>query len=133
MEISLFLAKLLGLYCVIMAVSMLVRTDFWRSMLADYLKIPALFGVSAFINIIFGLLIVLSHNIWEWSWQVVITIIGWLSLLKGLYGLFFIESIRSLVNRIKDSNWLTYLAIFSLLIGLFLIYYGFLNKFYTGQ
>lgn len=43
--------------------------------------------LAAFAAIIIGLLNILFHNIWELSWEFIITALGWFSLFIGL-GLF---------------------------------------------
>lgn len=44
---------------------------------------------SGYIALVLGLATVLLHNIWVADWRVVITVFGWLSLLKGVVRLGF--------------------------------------------
>lgn len=44
----------------------------------------ALTYLTGFIAVTFGLLIIGYHNLWVADWRVLITIIGWLALIKGL-------------------------------------------------
>lgn len=125
MEISLFLAKVLGLYCVIAGVFLFVKPDFWRSVIADFQRIPALVALSGSLSLILGLLIVVSHNFWEWSWVVVITILGWITLIRGLLALFLPEKIQAFANSIKESHTLNYFGIVSIVVGIFLLYHGY--------
>ena len=53
------------------------------------LKNTAALYLGGIMAVVAGLLIVTFHNIWEPSWIVVITVFGWLSLLKGLMLLTF--------------------------------------------
>jgi len=70
--------------------------------------------------IIVGLLNILSHNVWELSYRLVITLIGWISLLIGL-ALFIMPKLTV--------DWLEYINIklvqvfyiLLFLIGLFLL------------
>lgn len=77
-------AKVFGLYFVIMAVLMLAYPKRFEKHIsgwnpnADYV-----FGLGALVMLI-GLLVVNTHNIWVKDWRVFITLIGWLSLIKGV-------------------------------------------------
>ena len=43
------------------------------------------FGLTyGFLSLFLGLTSVLLHNVWEPNWQVLITIFGWLALIKGI-------------------------------------------------
>jgi hypothetical protein len=69
---TIFLSKLIGLYCIVIAVAMSVDK-------------PA--TVNAIVAA--GLALVLSHNVWRGSaLAVVVTLIGWLTLVKGALFLF---------------------------------------------
>ena len=41
------------------------------------------------VSFVVGIAMVLSYNVWAWNWQIVITILGWAALVKGLFLLFF--------------------------------------------
>lgn len=80
---SIFLAKLLGLYCLIVSVGVLLDFDSYRKMLADIKSGPFMYLAGVF-ALWFGLWLVLSHNVWRFDWRVIITLMGWLGLLKGI-------------------------------------------------
>jgi len=41
------------------------------------------------INLIIGYLLVANYNTWVWDWPIIITVIGWLALLKGVVIMVF--------------------------------------------
>ena len=126
MIISLFLAKFLGLYMLIVSLAILVRRHFFITVIREYAASHAYMYVTGFLAVFVGLLIVLAHNIWVVNWFVLITIIGWLFLLKGLARIFFPEYCGKLLNKWSNHPYfLTVVAILTLLISLYLIYFGF--------
>ncbi|NGX42878.1 MAG: hypothetical protein K940chlam7_01166 [Chlamydiae bacterium] len=125
MDVSIFLARLFGLYLTIIAFVYFFRKTFLREVLRDFYNNSALVVVTSIINLFIGLLIILNHNIWEYSWRVVITLIGYLSLLKGILNLFAPEYGKKMAAKVMEGNILMYSGVISLALGLYLLYYGF--------
>lgn len=82
---SIFLAKLLGPYCIIVAVGIMFNLKTYQKVMQDFSKNTALIYLGGVFALIIGLLIVLSHNIWVANWMVIITIFGWAGLIKGVW------------------------------------------------
>ncbi len=84
-----FLSKLIGIYCILVAVSMAVHrqaTIQMVSALVNDAPVLYLFGLTI---VAAGLAIILSHNVWSGgALPIVVTLVGWLTLLKGLLFLF---------------------------------------------
>ena len=84
METSLFLAKVLGPYLIIVSIAGLVNQKLLGKTMKMFAKhVPILF-ISGAMALIIGLLMVASHNIWTKDWRVIITVFGWLAVLKGV-------------------------------------------------
>lgn len=95
MDISIFLAKVLGWYFFIMALIIFIRPQVLKTAVAEILTQRSLLFFMGLITLIVGILLVVSHNIWVSAWPVVITIFGWLILIGGISRLAFPEfSIR---------------------------------------
>jgi uncharacterized protein YjeT (DUF2065 family) len=82
---TLFLAKVIGIYYLVMGISVILYTRQWQKVMADFEKNHFIALPLFFLSLIIGLLIVNVHNIWEWSLAVIITISGWAALLKGVF------------------------------------------------
>ncbi|MCH9626538.1 MAG: hypothetical protein S4CHLAM2_01600 [Chlamydiales bacterium] len=128
MTLSIFLARFFGLYFVIIGFFYLLRREFIRKAARQIFDQESLVILSAVISLIIGLLIVVSHNVWEFNWRVTITIIGYLTLLKGLMRFFVPHQTdkKMLIKLLSGDNPL-YLGIVCLIIGFFLTYEGFLG------
>lgn len=125
---SIFIAKILGLYLVITCLFSIVRYQYVEDLLTS-LKNENQRGIVflfALMPIIFGLLLVASHNIWVADWRVLITILAWIMLLSGIYRLFFQDTWVK-----KTQWWLDYkgfsltLTVIFFLVGCYLTYKGF--------
>ena len=116
---SIFLAKFWGWYLLIFFLILTFNPKRIIQIIRD-LKDQKFVILTAFIGIIIGLLNILFHNIWENSWTIIITLIGWASLLLGL-SLFIFPK--------RTANWLDFINIkfvqmlymLLFLIGLFLL------------
>ena len=53
------------------------------------LRQPGLMFPLVLLLLICGLLIIVGHNIWVADWHVIVTIVGWLTVLKGVIVLMF--------------------------------------------
>jgi hypothetical protein len=127
MDISIFLAKALAIYFIVVSLSLLINGAKMRDILEDCLNDKTLLFILGILALIVGILMVLVHNIWVADWRVVITLLAWASLLKGIARVVFIQR-NQLVMKVFVENHSGYLilSIVTLLIGLFLAYHGFM-------
>lgn len=125
MEISIFLAKLLGLYLTIVSIAMLIHAQKFRNLIPD-LTTPAFNFLGGVMALLLGLLIVLSHNIWQADWRVLITLLGWMTLIKGVARLFIPNAANKLSVKYIENSAVYYVTVVILLIiGIYLSYVGF--------
>jgi hypothetical protein len=123
METSILLAQFWGWLLVIACtIYLFKREPLWEELhrLAEDRGFTLLSG---WIALILGLVTVLLHNAWIADWRVVITIFGWLSLVKGIVRLGFPSIFQKVVRVYKSGIWLTRgsLAI-CILLGAWLIW-----------
>ena len=124
---TIFLSRLLGLFLLIVFSALFIRMqDVLASMSALIQNAPLLLILSM-VALAAGLAIVLSHNIWSGgALPVVVTLFGWIILLRGLVLLFLPhEMIVRLfaMSRFEDFSYI-YAAI-PLMLGLYLTFAGF--------
>jgi hypothetical protein len=101
--------------------------DLYRRVLDDTFKNAALAYFMGFTAVIIGLLIVNYHNTWAWNWTVLVTILGWLALVKGILIIAFprfVESYSKLILAGRGLQLFPYVAVF---IGLLFGYFGFVG------
>ncbi|MAZ67465.1 hypothetical protein CL652_01695 [bacterium] len=126
MEISLLLAQIMGLYLLLEGLVVLTRRKFVLNIVNDISRHKALMFVTGAMVFILGLLVVLSHNVWEASWRVIPTIIGWAMVVKGV-AIFFVP--RVVMNKAKkfakNRNMAVLAGIIAVAVGAYLVYVGF--------
>ncbi len=127
MGTSIFLAKLMGLYFIIVGLFILIKHKSLRQMTYTLLKDKSSMFVMSFFVIIMGLLLVLSHNIWTGGWRVIITVFSWIVLLKGLTMLFMRQSVAYKIVKsfTKCQNWYIIYGTIVLILGLYISSRGF--------
>jgi len=104
METSIFLAKLVGPYMIIIGAGILFNTKYYQGMIEGFTENPVLLYLGAIMALFFGLLIVLFHNVWVWNWPLIITIFGWGGLVKGIWLIFFPKSVNKMMNVFRDKQ-----------------------------
>ncbi|MBN1269724.1 MAG: hypothetical protein JXB04_09065 [Kiritimatiellae bacterium] len=83
MSASILIGRLLAVVYLFAGLGFLVRPAYYRKMLENMLTNYAMLYLSGIMATVIGALIVMYHNTWSASWTVIITIIGWLALIKG--------------------------------------------------
>jgi RsiW-degrading membrane proteinase PrsW (M82 family) len=81
--------------------------------------------MAGFLGVFGGLAIILSHNVWEMSWRVVITLFGWGALIKGITYVTFPGLIMRTGISLFEGKWRKISLAIALLVGCYLSYHGF--------
>lgn len=128
MLLSIFLAKTIGLYLVIVSTAFMLKVDEFKPVMLDMLKNPSLVLSSGILALILGILIVVTHNVWVMDWRVIITLLGWLTLLKGVIRLFYPEFVMKKATKcVENKTSYNIIMLITLLIGLTLLYFGYIH------
>ena len=80
---SIFLARLLSPLLLLAGIGIAVNRDDYRSSITDFLASGGLLYLSGALLLLGGTAIVLTHNVWSADWRIIITLIGWLTALRG--------------------------------------------------
>ena len=126
MENSIFLAKLLGPYFIIVALGILFNLKTYQKIMGDFCKNSALIYLGGIMALFFGLLVVLFHNAWVASWAVIITIFGWLGIIKGAWLIIFPKTLAKFIEAYqKNKAILVVHSIIVLTLGTGLTIFGY--------
>ncbi|MBX4195682.1 hypothetical protein KW796_01850 [Candidatus Parcubacteria bacterium] len=126
METSIFIAKIMGLFGAIstLAIMLSYRKHTLRELeMAE--SVPSVVASGYFI-LMLGVLLVVSHNIWVKDWRVVVTILSWSTLAKGVLRIAFPDWVRKLVERKQQNAKFIFAELAVFLISLYLLYYGYI-------
>ncbi len=125
MELSILVAKLLAIYFLSVGVSAISGKLNMNKMLASFEESPALMLMSGFTMLVLGGLLVNYHNFWVKDWTVLITIMAWLILIKGVIFIAFPQLMSSFKGLYKNLNMQTW-GFVVIAVGLLFGYFGFL-------
>lgn len=115
MEKSKSIAGIVGPTLVVMVFS---EMRLWNPSLYDTQIVPLIYlnGVLLFVA---GLAIIKSHTIWIYSWQTIVTLIGYLLIILGLFRMFFPQIQKT---EFDNTNTILMVEVFLILVGLFLTF-----------
>jgi len=125
---SIFLAKLIGPFFLVVGASLLLNQAQFRTMADELMRSPALVFLTGLMILPAGLAIVLTHNVWAADWRVLITLLGWLSTLSGALRLAAPKRALDVGRRLyARPNVLYVSAAIWLAVGAVLSFYGYLE------
>jgi hypothetical protein len=125
---TVFLSRLLGLYYIFAALSMFLHKQTYVETVTALLHNSSLIFLISIITLFVGLALVLGHNIWSGgAVSVVVTLIGWITLIKGLLFLFLSPEmqVEFFLRNLHYSQLFYMYAAISLVLGAYLTYGGF--------
>ncbi|STX51802.1 Integral membrane protein (PIN domain superfamily) [Legionella busanensis] len=122
---SYIIEQVLGLYMLIMAIIMIARADYYRKVVRDLSADKNTVFVSAMFALIFGLIMVVIHNIWEWRFELLATIIAWVVLLKAIFWLALPEYMLALSRKVYKDNMYYVMAVIAGIIGIILLIHAY--------
>src|SRR3989344_7945247 len=88
MELSNFLANVFGISIIAVSLSLLSYPKIIKKIFESMQNETTLFFTGV-VSFVIGISMILTHNIWVYDWKVIVTILGWAILLKGVIRLFF--------------------------------------------
>ena len=123
-----FLSRLIGLYCILVALSMITRKQATLDSITALLHDPAMMFVLGAITLATGLAMVLAHNKWSGNaLTMIVTIVGWITLIKGLSFLFLSPEMEAgfFLGQLHYKQFFYLYGAISLVLGIYLTYGGF--------
>lgn len=123
--VALLVAQLYGAVAVALGLGFLFNAKYYQKVVNDMMKDTTFMFMWSMIAIVIGLLIIMNHNIWEANWAVLVTIIGWIGLVKGVWLMVLPKSVRIFEGWFKNTAFFMAAGAGSLVLGLVLLYFGF--------
>jgi hypothetical protein len=105
---STYLARLMGPVMLTIGVGMvfgmLLEGDAYSSLMKEFIASRALIFITGGLALTAGLAVVNAHNLWVPDWRVIVTILGWLLILRGISNLVFPVTVQTLGDRMIASH-----------------------------
>ena len=127
MTSSIFIARLLGPMFAAAGLAFLFRAQAFKGILREFIASPVLIYLAGFLGLLSGLALVLTHNVWALDWRLIITLIAWVAMARGLVTMFQPQWIAAAGSKLLEQpSYLTGAAVMNLVLGLVLVYFGYL-------
>jgi len=127
MDATAYIAKVAALLYICVGAGALLNKGYLKKLLDDYIKSPSAEFTGAIIAMVAGAVLLYIHSDWTWNWKILITIIGWVGLIKGAVLFVLPGQMMKLAERIlKIKGLYTFTGVMCLVLGLLFGYYGFM-------
>lgn len=124
---TIFLARLLGLSLVLIGLAIITHANSTVLKVTELVHNSPVILLWSMIMLIAGLALILAHNVWRGGpTTVLITIIGWITLIKALLLLFLPTTMAmQFIGSFAFAHFIVVYAVIALFFGAFLSYSGF--------
>lgn len=122
---SIFLAKAFAIYFIIISLALILNKSLFMELIDQFKSNTVSKMMAAILTLLLGSFLVAGHNIWrsEW-WVVLITVLCWITLIRGALYLFYPSFVEKVANSLQSKTVYYTISIVFLVIGLILGYYG---------
>ena len=128
LQTSIFLARLLGPLLLLPGIGVLLNQRAFRAMASEVIGSVTLVYLFGLMDFAAGLAILLVHNVWVADWRVIITLLGWLLLIRGLVRVLLTETVMGYAKNImRGQNVYLISGTVLSLLGLVLCYFGYIK------
>jgi uncharacterized protein YjeT (DUF2065 family) len=124
-ELSLYLAKVIGIYATVMGLALITRHKMYKNLAKEMAKEKGMLLFGGAINLILGLLLVFKHNLWVADWRILITLLAWIMIAKGILLTFAPGKAIEMMKKKHSKDAMTRSGVLMVVFGLILVYYGF--------
>jgi hypothetical protein len=122
MDMTMLVAKVLGIYLVVSGLFLAFRGKALPHLLKDLFGHPALIYLTGILMIFLSSMYLIQYNIWDGSWKTLITVVIWAVLLKGLLYIFAPHVLNELAIK-KSRSAFGVWGIVAVAVGLYLFLY----------
>lgn len=124
--LNLSLLQVIGICYLVVGVGLLINTKYYKKMLQDFSESRAVMFLSGFLSLVAGYFIIANYNVWVLDWSVIITIVGWGALIKGII-LLILPKVMVKISRYftHHNGWLVFEGIIATILGTLITYVSF--------
>ena len=126
-ERTVFLSKLIGLYCILYALAMIINKPTIVAGVNTLVHTPSELLILSVILLPAGIALVLGHNVWSGgALPIVVTLVGWGTLFKGLVIVLLPpEGVAAYMAGLHYETMFYFYAAITLALGAYLTYAGY--------
>lgn len=121
MDVTLLVAKVLGVYLVLAGLFLIIKGKTIPHLLKDFFGHPAMTYLTGVIMVVLSSVYLLQYNIWDGSWKTPVTVLIWLVLLKGVTYIFAPQALNEMAIK-KSRNLFNTYGVIAIVAGLYLFF-----------
>ncbi|MEJ0021853.1 MAG: hypothetical protein WDN47_04770 [Candidatus Doudnabacteria bacterium] len=126
MDSTIVLARIVGIMSLLVGLSFMNKS-YITAIVDDIVNSKGLLWFVGFVMAILGALMLAGYSTWSFHWPVLITIWGWLALIKGTVIMLFPTSWLSWYRKVKSSGIMMVTGVVPIIFGIILLYKGFMG------
>jgi uncharacterized protein YjeT (DUF2065 family) len=107
--------QIMGITYLAVGIGMLINPGFYKKLVAMFAENPPALYLGGLVALLAGFLLVTFHNIWIEDWTVVITIFGWVALIKGLF-LLLLPNVSITITNFFQRQMMKFLTVWALVV-----------------
>jgi hypothetical protein len=131
--LTLVLARAYGVAITAVALSAILAPARMQSALGDFQRNPGLTFISALFAVVLGLFLVIIHSIWHDAPAVLVSLLGWVILIKGIVLLAATDGLMKIAAAITASSGIVRTwGVFALVLGIAYLVIGLMGRALAG-
>ena len=120
---SVMIADVLGVFLAVMGIAMVVNGKATAAAIEESVAHKGIMFLWGMFALMAGAIIVVLNNVWTTGLPLVVTIIGWLALLKGLFILLAPAAATAMYRKFGQSGMIVFCGVVCFVLGIILLYW----------
>lgn len=125
MDLSKLIFQILAVIYLSVGAGFIISKDYYKKHISDLTKNFGALYIGAFTAIILGFLMLRYYNSWDMNSNIIITILGYIAIIKGIILIVF-PNIMSFLKPLLNFDNIGKIIIIPIIIGLISAYLGFI-------
>jgi hypothetical protein len=123
MDISVAIAQVLGIFFVIAGIAMVVSSKATADAIEESVAHKGIMFMWGVLALLIGAWIVVFNNVWTSGLPLLVTILGWLAIIKGAFILLAPAAAVSLYRKFGKGGMMVFCGVVVFVLGLVLLYW----------
>jgi len=107
-----------------MGLAVFIRANELKGMMKQFENNNGLMFWGSAMALVAGLAIILTHSVWDTPWQGLITLFGWIALLKGIFLAIMPKPLLRFSQALLAPGYARVCGVVMIIISLYLLGYG---------
>ena len=125
MAIEIFVARIIAIMYFVIGIAGLMDKKYYLNTMQEIMKNSGIRLVFGMLGMIVSFIIVFYHNVWT-GWPILITLIGWIGLIKSINMILFPKFLERKSNFVFKGGFAKVMPYICIILALIFGYFGFL-------